>query len=81
MFEMNFSNPAFLGYVNECEEDYHRSKLDQIVETFKNYNLGLYDLSLYYVNKALDFDNNNERLLKNRDIIVEKNNNWRKVRR
>jgi hypothetical protein len=43
MFEMSFSNPAFLGYVNECEEDYHRSKLDQIVETFKNYNLGLYD--------------------------------------
>jgi hypothetical protein len=43
MFEMSFSNPAFLGYVNECEEDYRRSKLDQIVETFKNYNLGLYD--------------------------------------
>lgn len=38
------------------------------------YYIGLYDIALYYVNKALSFDNNNERLLKNRDIISEKNN-------
>ena len=38
------------------------------------YYLGLYDISLYYVNRALSFDCNNERLLKNREIILKKNN-------
>ena len=38
------------------------------------YNLGLYDISLYYVDRALKYDKNNKRLLKNRDIIMEKNN-------
>ena len=36
------------------------------------YNLGLYDISLYYVNRALEYDNNNERLIENRKIIYKK---------
>ena len=43
MFEMDFSNPAFLGYVNECEEDYHRSKLDSVAEDLISLNLSIYD--------------------------------------
>ena len=36
------------------------------------YNLGLYDIALYYVDRALAYDNGNERLIKNREVIYKK---------
>ena len=36
------------------------------------YNLGLYDISLFYVDRAIFYDEMNERLIKNREIIYEK---------
>lgn len=38
------------------------------------YNLGLYDEALFYIDKALKYDKDNERLIKNREYILEKNN-------
>ena len=35
------------------------------------YNLGIYDISLYYIDRALEYDNANERLINNRKIIYE----------
>ena len=37
------------------------------------YNLGIYDISLYYIDRALVYNNDDERLIKNREIIYEKN--------
>ena len=34
------------------------------------YYLGIYDLALYYVDKALEYKNNDKRLLSNRDIFI-----------
>ena len=39
------------------------------------YNIGLYDLSLYYVNKALEYNNNDERLINNKEFIEKALNN------
>jgi len=36
------------------------------------YNLGLYDISLFYVDRAILYDEMNERLIKNREVIYEK---------
>ena len=36
------------------------------------YNLGLYDIALYFVNRAIEYDKNNERLIKNREIMEKK---------
>ena len=36
------------------------------------FNLGLYDISLFYVDRALKYDDENERLIKNREIIYKK---------
>lgn len=36
------------------------------------YNLGLYDISLYHVERALEYDSSDERLIKNRKVIYEK---------
>ena len=44
------------------------------VEVISYYNLGLYDLSLYYVNRALEYNCNDDRLINNKKIIEEKNN-------
>jgi len=38
------------------------------------YNLGLYDIALYYIERALKYDSNNERLVRNRELICKKNN-------
>lgn len=35
------------------------------------YNLGIYDIALFYVERALQYDIDNERLIKNREIIIE----------
>ena len=63
-----------------------KNKMSYINETFcwdytiddllsiSYYNLGLYDISLYYVDRALKYDITNERLIKNKEIIFEKNN-------
>ena len=60
-----------MTYINEkfCWDN----TIDDLL-SISYYNLGLYNLSLYYVNKALDYDNNNERLINNKKIIEEKNN-------
>ena len=36
------------------------------------YNLGLYDIALYYVERALKYNSNDERLLNNRDVMYRK---------
>ena len=36
------------------------------------FNLGIYDISLFYIDRALKYDTNNERLIKNREIIYKK---------
>ena len=63
-----------------------KNKMSYINETFcwdytiddllsiSYYNLCLYDISLYYVDRALKYDITNERLIKNKEIIFEKNN-------
>ena len=58
-------------YINEtfCYD----STIDDLLSV-SYYYLGLYDVSLYYINRAINYDKDNERLLKNREIIMEKNN-------
>ena len=46
------------------------STIDDLM-SINYYNLGLYDLSLYYVNRALEY-NNDERLIKNKKLIESK---------
>lgn len=36
------------------------------------YNLGLYDIALFYVERALGYDSSNERLIKNREVMYKK---------
>jgi len=57
-----------LVYINEifCWDN----TIDDLM-SINYYNLGLYDLSLYYVNKALEF-NSDERLINNKNIIESK---------
>jgi len=58
-----------MSYINEkfCW-DY---TIDDLL-SISYYNLGLYDISLFFVDRALKYENNNERLLKNREIIYRK---------
>lgn len=57
-----------LVYVNEvfCWD----STIDDLL-SINYYNLGLYDLSLYHVNKALEYKNSDERLINNKKAIEE----------
>ena len=56
-------------YINEkfCWD----STIDDLL-SISYYNLGLYDMSLFYIDRALILDKNNERLINNRKIIYEK---------
>ena len=56
-------------YINEsfCFD----STIDDLL-SISYYELGIYDISLYYIDRALKFDCGNERLIKNREIIVKK---------
>jgi len=36
------------------------------------FNLGIYDVSLFYIDRALEYDKDNDRLIKNREIIYKK---------
>ena len=38
------------------------------------YNLGLFDISLFYIDRAIDYDKENERLIRNRELILNQNN-------
>ena len=60
-----------MSYINEkfCWDN----TLDDLLSV-SYYNLGLYDLSLYYVNRALEYSPYDERLVNNKKIIEEKNN-------
>lgn len=55
-------------YVNEvfCWD----STIDDLL-SLNYYNLGLYDLALYHVNKALEYSKNDERLINNKKIFEE----------
>ena len=57
------------SYINEsfCWDN----TIDDLL-SISYFNLGLYDVSLFYIDKALEYDNNNERLIKNREIIYRK---------
>ena len=59
------------SYINEtfCYDN----TIDDLL-SISYYNLGLYDISLYYIDRAIGYDKDNERLLRNREIIIEKNN-------
>lgn len=56
-------------YVNEvfCWDN----TIDDLL-SLNYYNLGLYDLSLYHVNKALEYKSDDERLINNKKLIEEK---------
>ena len=56
-------------YINEsfCFD----STIDDLL-SISYYELGIYDISLYYIDRALKFDCGNERLIKNREIIEKK---------
>lgn len=58
-----------MSYINEsfCWD----TTIDDLL-SISYYNLGLYDLSLYHIDKALAKDCENERLIGNRKIIYEK---------
>jgi len=60
-----------MSYINEsfCWD----STIDDLLSVCY-YNLGIYDIALYYVNRAYEYDKSNERILKNREIIIMKNN-------
>ena len=61
-----------MSYINEAFcWDY---TIDDLL-SISYYNLGLYDISLYYVERALKYDSKNERLIKNKEIIYEKCSN------
>ena len=56
-------------YINEsfCWDN----SIDDLL-SISYFNLGLYDVSLFYIDKALEYDNSNDRLIKNREIIYRK---------
>jgi tetratricopeptide (TPR) repeat protein len=56
------------SYINEsfCWDN----TIDDLL-SISYYNIGLYDISLFYIERALEYDNQNERLLKNREIIKQ----------
>lgn len=58
-----------MSYINEyfCWD----STIDDLL-SISYYNLGLYDMSLFHVDRALKYDKNNKRLLDNKKIIYEK---------
>ena len=60
-----------MSYINEyfCWD----ATIDDLL-SISYYNLGIYDISLYYIDRALKYDSENERLIGNREIIYEKNN-------
>lgn len=60
-----------MSYINEyfCWD----ATIDDLL-SISYYNLGIYDISLYYIDRALKYDSENERLIGNRKIICEKNN-------
>lgn len=55
-----------MSYINEqfCFDH----TIDDLL-SISYYNIGLYDIALYYVDRALKYDSNNDRLIKNREII------------
>ncbi len=57
-------------YINEvfCWD----STIDDLL-SINYYNLKLYDLSLYHINKAIELDKNNDRLISNKKIIEDFN--------
>ena len=58
-----------LVYMNEIFS--WNNTIDDLM-SINYYNLGLYDLSLYYVNKAIDYDKTDKRLIDNKKIIESK---------
>jgi len=60
-----------MSYINEqfCWD----STIDDLLSV-SYYNLGIYDISLYYIDRALQNDEQNKRLLENKKIIYDKNN-------
>jgi len=58
-----------MSYINEqfCW-DY---TIDDLL-SISYFNIGLYDIALYFVDRALEYDENNERLIKNKEIIYIK---------
>lgn len=60
-----------MSYINErfCFDN----TIDDLL-SISYYNLGLYDIALYYINRALEYDLNDERLINNKKIMEEKNN-------
>lgn len=58
-----------MSYINEqfCW-DY---TIDDLL-SISYYQLGLYDMALYHIDKAVQYDNTNERLIKNREMIYKK---------
>lgn len=60
-----------MSYINEkfCWD----STIDDLL-SISYYNLGIYDVALYYIDRAICYDRDNERLIKNREFILEKNN-------
>ena len=60
------------SYINEVFSwDY---TIDNLLSV-SYYNLGLYDISLFYVNRAINYDKDNEMLINNKKIIEEKSKN------
>ena len=76
----------YLKVINYCilALKIRKNKMSYINETFcwdytiddllsiSYFNIGLYDESLFYIDRALKYDSNNDRLIKNRAIIYEK---------
>ncbi|MBQ2873169.1 MAG: glycosyl transferase family 2 [Bacilli bacterium] len=60
-----------MSYINEsfCWD----STIDDLL-SISYYNLGIYDIALYYIDRAISYDKTNERFLKNKEYILEKNN-------
>ena len=58
-----------MSYINEsfCWD----STIDDLL-SISYYNLGIYDISLYYIDRALKHDGNNERLKNNKVVICDK---------
>lgn len=56
-------------YVNEVFSWDHT--IDDLL-SINYYNLGIYDLSIYHLNKALEYDDKNERLISNKKYIESK---------
>ena len=58
-----------MSYINEsfCW-DY---TIDDLL-SISYYNLGLYDIALYFIDRALEYDDKNERLITNKDFILKR---------